>query len=91
MVEIGALVTPRASRALGRKVAEHAPLLAQAPAAHRRCAHPQPRNPLCGSIAFADPAAELAGLPLLLVLGGEVEATPVRTGKRNQNRRPDEF
>ena len=77
MVEIGALVR-HAQAEHSDVVAKHAPLFAQA---LPHIAHPAIRNrgTLCGSIAFADPAAELPAC--LLALGGEVEATGP-TGKR---------
>jgi carbon-monoxide dehydrogenase medium subunit len=68
-VEIGALVRHvQAERS--PDIARHAPLLAQA---LPHIAHPAIRNrgTLCGSVAFADPAAELPAC--LLALGGEVE------------------
>jgi carbon-monoxide dehydrogenase medium subunit len=68
-IEIGALVRHvQAERT--REIAEHAPLLARA---LPHIAHPAIRNrgTIGGSIAFADPAAELPAC--LLALGGEVE------------------
>ena len=76
-IEIGALVRhAQAERA--RDIAEHAPLLARA---LPHIAHPAIRNrgTIGGSIAFADPAAELPAC--LLALGGEVEIVGP-TGKR---------
>ncbi|MGP0089463.1 MAG: FAD binding domain-containing protein [Xanthobacteraceae bacterium] len=69
MIEIGALV--RHSQAERSEVmARHAPLIARA---MPHIAHPAIRNrgTIGGSIAFADPAAELPAC--LLALGGEVE------------------
>jgi carbon-monoxide dehydrogenase medium subunit len=71
MVEIGALV--RHAEAEGStEIARHAPLIALA---MPHIAHPAIRNrgTLGGSIALADPAAELPAC--LLALGGEVEVT----------------
>ena len=68
-IEIGALV--RHAQAQGaREIAEHAPLIALA---LPHIAHPAIRNrgTIGGSIAFADPAAELPAC--LLALSGEVE------------------
>jgi carbon-monoxide dehydrogenase medium subunit len=68
-IAIGALVrNVRAERA--REIAEHAPLVARA---LPHIAHPAIRNrgTIGGSIAFADPAAELPAC--LLALDGEVE------------------
>ena len=69
MIEIGALVR-YAHLEHAREIAEHAPLLARA---LPHIAHPAIRNrgTIGGSIAFADPAAELPAC--LLALGGEVE------------------
>jgi carbon-monoxide dehydrogenase medium subunit len=68
-VEIGALVRHAAALA-SPVVAQHAPLIAQA---LPHIGHPAIRNrgTIGGSIAFADPAAELPAC--LLALGGEVE------------------
>lgn len=77
MVEIGALVRHvQAERS--KVIAQHAPLIARA---MPHIAHPAIRNrgTLGGSIAFADPAAELPAC--LLALGGEVEVTGPK-GKR---------
>ena len=76
-VEIGALV--RHAQAEGNAlIAKHAPLIARA---MPHIGHPAIRNrgTLGGSIAFADPAAELPAC--LLALDGEVEATGPK-GKR---------
>ena len=70
MVEIGALVRHvQAERS--DVIARAAPLIARA---MPHIGHPAIRNrgTLCGSVAFADPAAELPAC--LLALGGEVEA-----------------
>lgn len=68
-VAIGALVR-HAQAERSPDIARHAPLIAQA---LPHIAHPAIRNrgTLCGSVAFADPAAELPAC--LLALGGEVE------------------
>jgi aerobic carbon-monoxide dehydrogenase medium subunit len=68
-IEIGALVRHAAALA-SPAVAQHAPLIAQA---LPHIGHPAIRNrgTVGGSIAFADPAAELPAC--LLALGGEVE------------------
>jgi aerobic carbon-monoxide dehydrogenase medium subunit len=76
-VEIGALVRQREAER-SPDIARYAPLLARA---LPQIAHPAIRNrgTIGGSIAFADPAAELPAC--LLALGGEVDiASP--TGKR---------
>ncbi len=76
-IEIGALV--RHAQAEGSaEIARHAPLVARA---LPHVAHPAIRNrgTIGGSIAFADPAAELPAC--LLALGGEVEITNA-TGAR---------
>ena len=78
MVEIGALVR-HAQAEQSAEIARHAPLIALA---LPHIAHPAIRNrgTIGGSIAFADPAAELPAC--LLALGGEVviaNATGVRT------------
>jgi aerobic carbon-monoxide dehydrogenase medium subunit len=76
-VEIGALARhTQAERS--DAIAKHAPLIARA---MPHIGHPAIRNrgTLGGSIAFADPAAELPAC--LLALDGEVEATGL-TGKR---------
>lgn len=76
-VEIGALVRHvQAERS--DVIARHAPLIARV---MPHIAHPAIRNrgTLGGSVAFADPAAELPAC--LLALGGEVEASSAR-GKR---------
>jgi carbon-monoxide dehydrogenase medium subunit len=69
MVEIGALVRHAHALSSG-KVAQHAPLIARA---LPHIAHPAIRNrgTIGGSIAYADPAAELPAC--LLALGGEVK------------------
>jgi carbon-monoxide dehydrogenase medium subunit len=77
VVEIGALVRHvQAERS--EVIAKHAPLIARA---MPHIAHPAIRNrgTLGGSVAFADPAAELPAC--LLALGGEVEASGAK-GKR---------
>ncbi len=70
-VEIGALVRQTVAER-SAVIAEHAPLIAMAlpHIAHRAIRN---RGTLAGSIAFADPAAELPAC--LLALGGEVEIT----------------
>ena len=76
-LEIGALVRhAQAERA--REIAEHAPLIALA---LPHIAHPAIRNrgTIGGSLAFADPAAELPAC--LLALGGEIDITDAK-GKR---------
>ena len=78
MLEIGALVR-HAQAERSAEIARHAPLIAQA---LPHIAHPAIRNrgTIGGSIAYADPAAELPAC--LLALGGEVEianATGTRT------------
>lgn len=77
MLEIGALVR-HAQAERSDLIAKHAPLIARA---LPHIAHPAIRNrgTLCGSVAFADPAAELPAC--LLALGGEVVAAGP-TGKR---------
>jgi aerobic carbon-monoxide dehydrogenase medium subunit len=76
-IEIGALVR-HAQAENTREIAEMAPLIARA---LPHIAHPAIRNrgTVGGSIAFADPAAELPAC--LLALGGEVEIAGPR-GKR---------
>src|SRR5437870_9297666 len=76
-VEIGALVRHAAAER-SDVIREHVPLIAQA---MPHIGHPAIRNrgTLGGSIAFADPAAELPAC--LLALDGEVEATGPK-GKR---------
>jgi carbon-monoxide dehydrogenase medium subunit len=69
MVEIGAL-TRHADAARSDDIARHAPLIALA-MPHIGHAAIRNRGTLGGSIAFADPAAELPAC--LLALGGEVE------------------
>jgi aerobic carbon-monoxide dehydrogenase medium subunit len=78
MVEIGAL-TRHAAAERSDVIAKHAPLIARA---MPHIGHPAIRNrgTLGGSIAFADPAAELPAC--LLALDGEVEATGPK-GKRS--------
>lgn len=78
MVEIGALVR-HAQAERSDLIAKHAPLIARA---LPHIAHPAIRNrgTLCGSVAFADPAAELPAC--LLALGGEVIAAGPK-GKRS--------
>lgn len=77
MVEIGALARHAAAER-SEVVAKHAPLIARA---MPHIGHPAIRNrgTLGGSIAYADPAAELPAC--LLALDGEVEATGPK-GKR---------
>jgi carbon-monoxide dehydrogenase medium subunit len=76
-VEIGAL-TRHAAAERSETITKHAPLIARA---MPHIGHPAIRNrgTLGGSIAFADPAAELPAC--LLALDGEVEATGPK-GKR---------
>jgi carbon-monoxide dehydrogenase medium subunit len=76
-VEIGAL-TRHAQAEGSREIAKHAPLLALA---LPHIGHPAIRNrgTLGGSIAFADPAAELPAC--LLALGGEIDIAGSK-GKR---------
>jgi aerobic carbon-monoxide dehydrogenase medium subunit len=76
-VEIGAL-TRHAQAERSDVIAKHAPLIARA---MPHIGHPAIRNrgTLGGSIAFADPAAELPAC--LLALDGEIEATGPK-GKR---------
>ena len=77
MVEIGALVRHvQAERS--ETIAKHVPLIARA-MPHIAHAAIRNRGTLGGSIAFADPAAELPAC--LLALDGEVEATGPQ-GKR---------
>jgi carbon-monoxide dehydrogenase medium subunit len=78
MVEIGALARHAAAER-SDVIARHAPLIARA---IPHIAHPAIRNrgTLGGSIAYADPAAELPAC--LLALDGEVEATGPK-GKRS--------
>src|SRR5256714_15102244 len=68
-LEIGALVRQSAAER-SADIAEHAPLIARAlpHIGHRAIRN---RGTLGGSIAFADPAAELPAC--LLALGGEVD------------------
>jgi carbon-monoxide dehydrogenase medium subunit len=77
MLEIGALVR-HAQAERSETIAEHAPLIARA---LPHIGHPAIRNrgTLGGSVAFADPAAELPAC--LLALDGEVEARGPK-GKR---------
>jgi carbon-monoxide dehydrogenase medium subunit len=77
-VEIGALVR-HVEAERSDTIARHVPLIARA---MPHIAHPAIRNrgTLGGSIAFADPAAELPAC--LLALGGEVDAAGPR-GKRS--------
>ncbi len=71
MIEIGAMVR-HAKAERSADIARHAPLLAKA---LPHIGHPAIRNrgTIGGSIAFADPAAELPAC--LVALGGEVEIT----------------
>jgi len=77
VVEIGALVR-HAQAERSAEIAQHAPLIARA---LPHIAHPAIRNrgTIGGSVAFADPAAELPAC--LLALGGEVEIANA-TGRR---------
>jgi carbon-monoxide dehydrogenase medium subunit len=77
MVEIGAL-TRHAEVARSPEIAEHAPLIALA-MPHIGHAAIRNRGTLGGSIAFADPAAELPAC--LLALGGEADIAGPK-GKR---------
>jgi carbon-monoxide dehydrogenase medium subunit len=77
MVQIGAL-TRHAEAERSADIAEHAPLIALA-MPHIGHAAIRNRGTLGGSIAFADPAAELPAC--LLALGGEVEIAG-ETGRR---------
>jgi aerobic carbon-monoxide dehydrogenase medium subunit len=77
MVQIGAM-TRHAEAARSSDIARHAPLIALA-MPHIGHAAIRNRGTLGGSIAFADPAAELPAC--LLALGGEVEISS-QTGKR---------
>jgi aerobic carbon-monoxide dehydrogenase medium subunit len=83
-VEIGAL-TRHAEAERSPEIARHAPLLALA---LPHIGHPAIRNrgTLGGSIAFADPAAELPAC--LLALGGEVE---IAGGKGKHTVKADDF
>lgn len=84
MVEIGALARHAAVMA-SDTIAKHAPLIAMA---MPHIAHPAIRNrgTFGGSVAFADPAAELPAC--FLALGGEAEIT----GPRGRRRvKADEF
>lgn len=83
-LEIGALVRHAAAER-AREISELAPLIARA---LPHIAHPAIRNrgTIGGSIAFADPAAELPAC--LLALGGEVELTGTN-GRRTV--KADEF
>jgi carbon-monoxide dehydrogenase medium subunit len=78
VVEIGALVR-HVEAERSAEIARHAPLIALA---MPHIAHPAIRNrgTIGGSIAFADPAAELPAC--LLALGGEVEIANA-TGRRS--------
>jgi carbon-monoxide dehydrogenase medium subunit len=77
-VAIGAL-TRHAQAERSEAIARHAPLIAQA---MPHIAHPAIRNrgTIGGSIAFADPAAELPAC--LLALGGEVETHGAKGARR---------
>jgi aerobic carbon-monoxide dehydrogenase medium subunit len=83
-VEIGALVR-HAQAERSAEIAQHAPLIALA---LPHIAHPAIRNrgTIGGSVAFADPAAELPAC--LLALGGEIEIANA-TGRRRV--RADDF
>jgi len=78
VVEIGAL-TRHAQAERSEIIARHAPLIARA---LPHIAHPAIRNrgTIGGSIAYADPAAELPAC--LLALGGEVVATGPKGARR---------
>jgi carbon-monoxide dehydrogenase medium subunit len=80
MVEIGAL-TRHVEAERSADIAQHAPLIALA-MPHIGHAAIRNRGTLGGSIAFADPAAELPAC--LVALGGEVEIAGPR-GKRTVN------
>jgi len=84
MVEIGAL-TRHADAERSADIARHAPLIALA-MPHIGHAAIRNRGTLGGSIAFADPAAELPAC--LLALGGEVD---VAGGKRKRTVKADDF
>jgi carbon-monoxide dehydrogenase medium subunit len=80
MVEIGALVRhAQAERSV--EIAQHAPLIAKA---LPHIGHPAIRNrgTIGGSVAFADPAAELPAC--LLALGGEVAISGPQGARRVQ-------
>lgn len=79
-IEIGALVR-HAAALRSPEIAQHAPLLAMA---LPHIGHPAIRNrgTLCGSVAYADPAAELPAC--LLALAGEVDITGPQ-GRRTVN------
>ena len=83
-IEIGAL-TRHVEAERSTDIAKHAPLIALA-MPHIGHAAIRNRGTLCGSIAFADPAAELPAC--LLALGGEVEIAGTK-GKRSV--KADEF
>lgn len=78
VVEIGAL-TRHVELERSPEIAKHAPLIARA-MPHIAHAAIRNRGTIGGSIAFADPAAELPAV--LVALGGEVEIAGVK-GKRN--------
>ena len=71
-VEIGALVAPCRKPSGPQLIAQHAPLIARA-MPHIGHVAIRNRGTLGGSIAFADPAAELPAC--LLALDGEVDAS----------------
>jgi carbon-monoxide dehydrogenase medium subunit len=83
-LEIGALVRHAHAERV-REIAEHAPLIALA---LPHIAHPAIRNrgTIGGSLAFADPAAELPAC--LLALGGELE---IAGAKGNRTVKADDF
>jgi aerobic carbon-monoxide dehydrogenase medium subunit len=83
-LEIGALTRQREAER-SAEIARHAPLLSRA---LPHIAHPAIRNrgTIGGSIAFADPAAELPAC--LLALGGEVD---IRSPAGNRTVKADDF
>ena len=83
-IEIGALVR-HAQAERSREIAEYAPLIARA---LPHIAHPAIRNrgTIGGSLAFADPAAELPAC--VLALGGELE---IANAKGKHTVKVDEF
>ena len=83
MVEIGAL-TRHAEAERSADIARHAPLIALA-MPHIGHAAIRNRGTLGGSIAFADPAAELPAC--LLALGGEVEIAGAEGQAHGEGRR----
>ena len=83
MVEIGAL-TRHAAAERSEAIAQYAPLIARA-LPHIGHAAIRNRGTLGGSIAFADPAAELPAC--LLALGGEVDGDGPEGQAHDQGRR----